>query len=209
MKPVQATLVVTTNRTSKKKNYVTIQQKWVTAALVALGVVLCVGMLSVTRYLDSVHSHQDHTLSSIGSTRHVRKPESPSHWQSPLSIRYMSDTNDFGGVRARAFDVWPKQLPLPCFEPEQNWPLTEVQRSPAREGFLMVKEMKTGSSTAAGLNLRISRNVARRYFPQFKICRLRNDHATASRLEYGRRTPSKSFLWTIVRDPTKRAVRRS
>jgi hypothetical protein len=70
----------------------------------------------------------------------------------------------------------------------------------------MVKEMKTGSSTATGINLRIARNVARRYFPQFKICKLRNDHATADKLEYNLRDRKKSFLWTIVRDPIKRAV---
>jgi hypothetical protein len=120
---------------------------------------------------------------------------------------------DFLGVRARAFDPWPADKPLPCLEPEPNWFLPQIQRSPAHEGLLFVKELKTGGSTAAGINLRIARNLAKRKWPSstsspqaFDICKVRNDHATAEKLDYIQRDRSKSFLWTVIRDPTSRAI---
>jgi hypothetical protein len=118
----------------------------------------------------------------------------------------LTQTN-FGGVQARAFETWGNR-PLPCAQAEKHWMLSKIQRSPAREGFLMAKEMKTGSSSAAGINIRISRNVARRFFPQYKprICKHRNDHTYADKLEYKFRNRSKSFLWTVIREPTKRVI---
>ena len=123
-----------------------------------------------------------------------------------LEIETFSSITNFLGVQARAFDPWPIDRPLPCVEPESNWFLPDVQRSPAHEGFLFVKELKTGGSSAAGINLRIARNVAKREGHNFDLCKVRNDHATAQKQDYRKRDKSKSYLWTIIRDPTKRAV---
>jgi hypothetical protein len=103
----------------------------------------------------------------------------------------------------RVFPKWKKDFP--CYEPDANWWLTPIQRSPSRTGFLFMKEMKTGSSTLAGVHLRISRNEALRQ-GKYKLCKSRFDHSLATTLEYGKRLKSKSFLWTVLRDPTTRAT---
>jgi hypothetical protein len=106
------------------------------------------------------------------------------------------------GVEPRVFPIYPH--PFPCYEPEPDWYLTTVQRSPADTGLLFMKEMKTGSSTMAGVNLRMAKNRG----PQhgYKICRARFDHSMAFQLKYGHRIRTQSFLWTVIRDPTQRAV---
>jgi hypothetical protein len=131
----------------------------------------------------------------------------------------------FDGVRARAFRYWNEdrsvEMPLPCFEVELNW--AELQCNSSSTGFLFVKPVKTGSSTAAGVNLRIARNVAHRqrrvnvratwYDPDFNaslatphgICKARSGHVVASQ-SYPHRDPSRSYLWSIVREPSSRIL---
>jgi len=115
--------------------------------------------------------------------------------------------NDFGGIHARAFEVW-KHGKLPCFPPDPKWFLPATHRIPAREGLFLLKEMKTGGSTAAGIHLRIARNEARRQLgsPKHRFCKTRNDHPSASTLKYAHRDRENSFLWTVIRDPTQRAI---
>jgi Galactose-3-O-sulfotransferase len=40
----------------------------------------------------------------------------------------------------------------------------------------------------------------------YRICKARFDHSPAVILQYGNRQRSKSFLWTVLREPTKRAI---
>lgn len=144
---------------------------------------------------------------------------------SPASIRWRTDTlfnetiSSHGntkrrqasialaraGVKPRAFqkrtdNAW-------CVAPDDRWWHPLVLRTPAHEGLLFVKEMKTGSSTMAGVTIRIARNVAKRlYGNKFRLCKLRFDHSSASRQDYGNRNKEKSFLFTIIREPTSRAI---
>ena len=111
---------------------------------------------------------------------------------------------DLEGVIPRAFPTFAD--PFPCVEPEKDWAKTSVLRSPASEGFFFMKEMKTGSSTVAGVALRISLNMARRLGRQYEICRARFDHTFAWKMEFGKRDRKKSFLWTIIREPNSRAA---
>jgi len=135
-------------------------------------------------------------------------------------------STDFGGVIARSFDLWPASDPLPCYEPEPRWFGQSAQTSPASRGLFFMKPYKTGSSTAAGIHLRIAKNQARRAasgrkggplpgregrFSAFDLCRVRFDHAVARYLyssdaEGPRERRPGSFLWTVIRDPTDRAV---
>lgn len=112
------------------------------------------------------------------------------------------------GVKLRAFPKWPIDTAFPCVvPPDDKWWHPLVLRSPAHEGLLFVKEMKTGSSTMAGVTIRIARNVASRlYNGKHRLCKLRFDHTSASKLEYGNRNKKKSFLFTIIREPTSRAI---
>lgn len=114
---------------------------------------------------------------------------------------------ELGGVVPRAFDSWPKDRPLPCDVAEERWWHLLVQRSPAQRGYLFVKEMKTGSSTIGGVVLRIARNVAKRLHPnQTQACRARVDHSSGVVMQYGKRKPQESFLFTVLREPSRRMV---
>mmetsp|Transcript_32983 Transcript_32983/g.75980 ORF Transcript_32983/g.75980 Transcript_32983/m.75980 type:complete len:324 (-) Transcript_32983:405-1376(-) len=104
----------------------------------------------------------------------------------------------------RAFPTWPENTPFPCADAEPDWWLTSVQRSPSKTGLLYVHEMKTGGSAVAGVVLRVAQQVGKRLGK--RICKNRVDHTAAWRMEYSQRLRSASFLWTVLRDPTKRAV---
>jgi len=109
----------------------------------------------------------------------------------------------FDGVKSKAFDPWPTDIALPCYPSEDDW--KKLGNAPAEEGFIFVKPYKTGSSTCSGVNLRIARNVARRQNKEFNMCKSRFDHTWANR-KYAGRIPEKTFLWSIVREPTSRVV---
>eukprot|EP00977_Amphora_coffeiformis_P011570 scaffold2780_cov174-Amphora_coffeaeformis.AAC.16 len=106
-------------------------------------------------------------------------------------------------IYPRAFPVWPYD-DYPCFPPDPKMARISVQRSPAHQGFLFVKPMKVGGSTAAGVNARIARRLGKKH--GYLCCKARWDHSMARTLEYGQRIPSQSFLWTVLREPTRRAV---
>lgn len=100
---------------------------------------------------------------------------------------------------ARVFPVYPHEFP--CAKSDG------VSRGPTTEGFLYIKEMKTASTTLAGVTLRICRNVAQRKYrrdPNQNPCRARYFHLRAR--IFVNRNRSKSFLWTMLRDPNERMV---
>jgi hypothetical protein len=108
-------------------------------------------------------------------------------------------------VAARSFLSDGRPQWLPCWEPEPDWQAYTTQMTPTPDGFFFLKTYKTGSSTSSGIHLRMARNVARRRRTGFDLCKARFAHAWASSL-YHHRDRKKSFLWTVVRDPTARAV---
>jgi hypothetical protein len=73
-----------------------------------------------------------------------------------------------------------------------------------------MKPYKTGSSTSSGVNLRISRGIARRLDRKYDRCKARQDHGPWMDMPaasmYSKRVEGRSFLWTIVREPTNRVV---
>ena len=70
-----------------------------------------------------------------------------------------------------------------------------------------MKLMKVGGSTAAGVNLRIAHRMAESMDLNYTHCNVRYRHSRAFKhMKYAERNRDKSFLWTLVRDPTKRAV---
>jgi hypothetical protein len=102
---------------------------------------------------------------------------------------------------------WPEDRPFPCFEAEKNWKHISVTRSPTKEGFLYTRETKTGSSTMTGVLLRIAYRKAREMLGNAdRPCKNRIDHSPARALEYGKRDREKSFLISMLREPTKRAI---
>jgi hypothetical protein len=99
---------------------------------------------------------------------------------------------------------WDFSIELPCFPLEPEWSKGITQRSKATNGILFVKPPKTGSSTAASVTLRIASRVGRdRDIP---LCKNRVQHSKANAMNYVHRDKRKSILWSLVRDPTSRAV---
>lgn len=106
------------------------------------------------------------------------------------------------GVVARASN-WTG--PVPCFKPDERMTGRLGYRSPVDSGFLFMKLQKTGGSTATGITMRIARNTAIRKNETFRFCRGRWDHSWAFHM-LRNRSRSDSFTWTVVREPTRRAV---
>ena len=115
------------------------------------------------------------------------------------------------GVVPKAFESWPKDKPLPCFSPLNGYQKSlAIASQPSTKGFFFMKLMKTGGSTAAGIHVRLSRNVARRQQQDrnsndIPYCRGQWDHAWAHTMLQHRQRKD-SFTWTLLRDPTARVV---
>jgi Galactose-3-O-sulfotransferase len=133
----------------------------------------------------------------------------------PFPVRNNRDTitpnDNFMGIVARPFSSWPIDAPLPCYRAHDQWMDMSVQFSPARKGLFYLKPYKTGSSTTSGVHLRMARNIAQRRTgaSSFDICDIRFDHGpdpTPGYTLFRDRLPEQSFLWTVLRDPTQRAV---
>jgi len=117
-------------------------------------------------------------------------------------------TKDFGGVWSRPYNTWPSDRPLPCFETENPKIMTDEglqKMNPTKEGLVYLKLMKVAGSTHAGVHVRIARNLARRQgWKKGSICRSRYVHAQGNK--YKDRSKTQSFLWSTVREPTRRYI---
>jgi hypothetical protein len=115
------------------------------------------------------------------------------------------------GVLARAFDLWPSDQAVPCELVDFDGKSSKL---PTKTGFLFLKPFKTGSSTSAGINLRIARNMARRQqttnnSTNSTICKASFDHGPQpfpAFSMFSNRSVGNSFLWTVIREPTERVV---
>jgi hypothetical protein len=136
----------------------------------------------------------------------VKPPNTKAFSQDDTSlVSSVSNNNEEDQGPQRAFPVYPYGTDW-CSETEDGY-----HRGPTDQGFLYMKEFKTGSSTLAGVSLRIVRNVAmRKYHPNGTTttttnpCKVRAFHVRARKFRDLIR--SKSFLWSVIRDPTKRLV---
>jgi hypothetical protein len=139
------------------------------------------------------------------------RPYKPWWWKSPRSNDAEAD------IHRNSTQIRKRSL-LPCIKPEPTWSTMAIQSTPTTTGLLFVKPYKTASSTGAGLHLRIARNAADRQHNEqsthaqdnWPICQCRFDHGPFLRpaytLNYGNRDRKRSYLWTIIRDPTERAI---
>ncbi|KAG7369601.1 galactose-3-O-sulfotransferase [Nitzschia inconspicua] len=72
-------------------------------------------------------------------------------------------------------------------------------------GFLFNKPMKVGGSTAAGVLLRIAKDLAERYHTGHRMCDGIYAHTNGIRFK-GRKMRGQSFLMSLLRDPTRRSI---
>jgi hypothetical protein len=151
-------------------------------------------------------SHMEHMFDKPRGQRIVLDEEIPLDLESLEQLPV-----NFSGVLARAFDPWPANRSIPCFDPQEHpggkhWTHKRVQKKPAAQGLFFLKLLKTASSSSAGLHLRIARNLAQRTHTDYEICRSRFLHGWAGprMYKYGQRNRTESFLWTMLREPTAR-----
>lgn len=112
--------------------------------------------------------------------------------------------NDFEGIWARAWTPWPRRRQLACPRPVPNMTSAQVQeRVPVEQGLVLVRPLKTGSSTALSVHTRLGRNRARKVGQE--DCNTRYHHASARRIA-PQRDREHSLLWSVIRDPTRRLV---
>jgi hypothetical protein len=128
-------------------------------------------------------------------------------------------------VKSRVFRSWPQNQSLPCYHPTDgsttlHWTQSEVAKKPAAQGLFFLKLLKTASSTASSIHLRIAKNLAKRKRTtttatstthpspdNFEICKTRHLHGAAFRMyKFHERIRDESYLWTVLREPTKRYV---
>jgi len=161
------------------------------ALILALGVLILIGgFMSI---------NVEHLYSDVPSeTKNTPSDLSP-------NITNVSSVVETGIATPRAWPSWKR--PLPCFQRKSpHTPRPAYARQPY--GFLFVKTEKTGSSTASGIALRLARNVAQRQHNNTSApsCEVAYAHKTCHTQRYENRVIGDSFLWSIIRDPTQRAL---
>jgi Sulfotransferase family len=115
-----------------------------------------------------------------------------------VGITMMNLSNSILIVAARAFEPWTNEVR--CFRKEDD-SNPQIER-----GMMFLKTMKTGSTTAMGIQMKIAQNEAQRANSTAEQpCDSVHKHQFAFR-GFPNRDRKKSFLWSIVRDPTSRLV---
>lgn len=104
---------------------------------------------------------------------------------------------------SKAFAIWDDQFP--CYY--------RTKHNKFKEGMFYVKVPKTASSTLAGVGLRIAHRkgsqLLRRdeHDGEVQVCNAHTSHGDViADFHYARRDRVRSFLWTFLREPTRRTV---
>lgn len=80
----------------------------------------------------------------------------------------------------------------------------DVSKAQLVDGLVFVKTPKAASSTGAGISLRIAKQVGNRLYNT--SCSVNYTHPFAFFRGHAKRSPNKSLLWTIVREPVERQL---
>eukprot|EP00984_Skeletonema_dohrnii_P026169 scaffold15472_cov138-Skeletonema_dohrnii-CCMP3373.AAC.2 len=115
--------------------------------------------------------------------------------------------------KSRAFPIWiDSRRAVDSNSRPYGWCVSEdlASNDESPKGLLFVKSKKSGSSTGAGVTLRIRDGLSRRLTHLNETapdnCFAHYNHATARELGFEKRDPSQSFLWSIVREPAQRTL---
>eukprot|EP00546_Thalassionema_frauenfeldii_P016906 CAMPEP_0178900628 /NCGR_PEP_ID=MMETSP0786-20121207/3573_1 /TAXON_ID=186022 /ORGANISM="Thalassionema frauenfeldii, Strain CCMP 1798" /LENGTH=471 /DNA_ID=CAMNT_0020571641 /DNA_START=4 /DNA_END=1419 /DNA_ORIENTATION=+ len=126
--------------------------------------------------------------------------DTKAHENSGIQIQKggLIDYSDYTGP-SKVFTKF--EHPFPCFEGEKQL----MRMTPAHEGILFHRPMKTGSTTLTGIVLRLVHNRGQQQYG-FDKCKHRSIHGTGLKFEFGKRDKTKSFLFSIIREPQARAL---
>ncbi len=121
------------------------------------------------------------------------------------------DMTNYSGP-ARAFPRW--NQPFPCFPiPKQL-----MRNTPSKRGILFQRPHKTGSTTMSGITMRIAQRRAQIMLQQQHHqqrqnqssvdvwCDHRANHGSGVQYQYALRNRNQSFLFSIIRNPTRRGI---
>jgi hypothetical protein len=111
--------------------------------------------------------------------------------------------------------IWDKyttpEKQFPCYVSNEALMIDK----PTTEGILFQRPEKTGTTTMVGVIMRLAHNRAMPYptninvdKTKFRYCKHRAMHGTARHYQYNQRDKQKSFLFSLIRDPTSKAVSR-
>ena len=119
--------------------------------------------------------------------------------------RFLQETNNLLG---KPFQPWDRSSAyFPCIATDLNQSILEEK---SNKGIIYIKVPKTSSTTLAHITTRIAAREARRQgHSNTTICKLALDpmiHHRASDLQLLKRDKLNSFVWTVIRDPSSRAV---
>lgn len=118
---------------------------------------------------------------------------------------------------SRVFPKWDfEHNPFPCYSHDK--PML-MSTKPASEGLLFQRPEKTGTTTMVGILMRLAHNRAQAMSLEqlkthnitnkpFKTCNHRAMHGSAKSYRYHLRNRQKSFLFSLIRDPTAKAISR-
>lgn len=101
------------------------------------------------------------------------------------------------GITPRAY---PKKT-LPCYPTSKNWLDAKIRGKQTRTGIFFIESSKTDATTGTSITLRMASSV-----PDQNVCKVRFSHASASKMKYHQRDEERSFLWSLVREPTTRSM---
>jgi hypothetical protein len=148
-----------------------------------------VSVLQEQKRIVKLHDQQGHNKNTDTASRQ-------------LPFHHIENVN-MSEISPRTWPYWPSETRLPCFHAPNK---AKERRSKVhrKQGLLFLKPVKVGSSTALGVNLRIAEHEAQRQNKTFGRCTATHGHAQG--YYFKDRIPNKSVLWSMIRDPTKRAV---
>lgn len=134
------------------------------------------------------HDHRDEVAPMQGGNGTFKK-----------KLRSYINMTDYAGP-STIWKFYPHEFPCVDGAAEPHMVTT-----PAHEGILFQRPVKTGSTTITSIILRL---IKRYTTTGIDRCKYRAMHATSRELEFGRRNPDKSYLLSVVRDPTLKAISR-
>ncbi|VEU39999.1 unnamed protein product [Pseudo-nitzschia multistriata] len=162
-------------------------------------------------FIHSFWIYYDIAITSHERHRPRREPVRVTE-SSPLTPFYPPSPGVKYNGYARSFPVW--EHPFPCGDLEDIGD-EKLQRSrkQVNEGFFYVRLLDASPSICSSVTTRIGRNVARRQLHQShdhggnnrtKVCTSRIGSQRAK--QFYARSPQKSFLWSVVREPVDRLI---
>lgn len=120
----------------------------------------------------------------------------------------------FETIPSRTWKIY--EHPFPCYPPGEDERNALMATTPAHEGILFQRPEKVGSTTFNNVLLRLVHNRAAEKLKTGKVnatlwktpvrCKHRAMHGMSVGLDYKNRDKKKSFLFSLVRDPTKRII---